>query len=180
MINQIEPTTVVPGLERIEASARLLRKIHDDGIALCAEYEAELLALEKRFAPRLRRAADNITEATAELIDLVEAAEPLFEKPRTRTFFGIRVGFMKQRGEIRIEDEPGTIARIEKLMAPKEAAGLIKTTKKLVKTALGALPGDVLKKLGVQIAADTDAPFLKVVEGDAVKRMAAMIGSGEE
>jgi hypothetical protein len=154
-----------------------LRKAHDAGIDLASEYEAELLALEKRFHNRLTNAATNINDAAATVEFIVAARPDLFEKPKTQTYYGIRVGWMKQPGQVQIENEPDTIARIEKLLSPKDAAGVIKTTKKLVKKALSALPGDVLKKIGVAIGADTDIPFVKPTEGDGLKKLNGLIAA---
>jgi hypothetical protein len=167
-------------LETIAAGCKKLRASCDAAEKVVNEYEAEKLALEKRFSPRLIAAADRIKTDLGIVITDLAAAKPLFRERKTETFFGFRVGWMKQPGKVEFADEADTIARIEKLLAPKESAGLIKVTKKLVKKALSALPGDVLKKIGVTVGADSEAPFLKVVEGDAMKRLNALLQQEEE
>ncbi len=170
-----EEQSHIPMTTQISDACLVIRKAHARANTLVGEYEAELLVLEKRYTARLEAAAQTIADATAEVEFLVASSPDLFVKPKTAEVFGIKVGWVKQPGQVMIENEPDTIARIEKALAPKEAAGLIKVTKKLVKKALSALPGDVLKKIGVAIGVDTDLPVVKPTEGDAAKKLAALL-----
>ncbi len=169
-------------LEDIQSLCKALRTSCDAGEKVVNEFEAEKLALEKRFAGRFVKAADNIRADMDELLIALATSRDLFRgAKKTETFFGFRVGFMKKPGKVVVVDEADTIARIEKLLSPKEQSGLLKVTKSLVKKGLSALPGDLLKKLGVTLEADTEAPFVKAEEGDAMKRLNALIQQdGEE
>ena len=171
-----------PTMEEIQALCKNLRSAHDAALVVADEFEAQKLALEKKFAPRLQAAAERINAAGGTLVLALTAAQPLFAEPKTQTFYGIRVGWMKGKGVIAYEaDEATVIERAERLLAGKALGAVVKTTKKLVKKGLSALPADMLRRLGVTIGDTGDVPFVKPVEGDAIKKINALLkGAGEE
>lgn len=169
-----------PAMLELQSLCKNLRAAHDAALTVCDDYEAQKLALEKKFSPALVKSAEAIKMRNLTLHLALEDSAALFTEPKTQTFFGIRVGWMKAKGTISFTDEATVIARAEDLLTKPQAAGVIKTTKKLVKKALSELSADVLRKLGVTLTADTDVPFIKPVEGDAVKKLNALLKGSEE
>lgn len=137
--------------------------------------ESELAAVRKRY---LRRIMDQVAVTTARkaaLVCALEDSKTQFDKPRTRVFDGIKVGFRKLEGKIEIADEQKTVDKIYEIF-PEEAADVyVKIEHTPVKAALEKLDAATLKKLGVQVTADTDAVVIKPLDGELEKLVAALL-----
>ncbi|ALC15629.1 hypothetical protein DSOUD_0842 [Desulfuromonas soudanensis] len=148
-------------------------------LALVQELQDEIEGTKRKRLPAIKEAAADLTIAHEALYAEVEGAAPLFEKPKTRTFAGIRVGFKKEKGKIVIEDEETTIALIRKVV-PKLADQLVQKKEYCLKTGLEQLPAATLKMIGVTITADTDAVYIKPIGDDIDKFVGALLEEGEK
>lgn len=125
----------------------------------------------------------HITEATADaamarenLRKAVEQNPHLFEKPKTVTLCGIRVGVMKQKGKVTFDDESKVIARIRTKLPKDQAELLIRTTEQLHKPGVYDLTASDLKRLGIRIEDDCDAIVIKPsADSDSGKMAATLI-----
>jgi hypothetical protein len=163
-------------LNEIELKTKLFADAHE---ALSAEVTILAVRLERAqrdalptIKDRLRRLAERAAVLQAAL---KESAE-LFEKPRTRVFHGVQVGFRKKIGGLTWEDDETVVARIEKLFGER-APEFLHIAKKPDAAALGKLAVCELMKLGVQVEKDTDAVVLRPVDGDAEKLVRALLGN---
>lgn len=134
--------------------------------------------LQRRHMRGIRSAVAKATTAHDALAAAVAEAPDLFEKPRTRTMHGIRVGITKQRGEVVVSDEPTTIALIRKHL-PDQAETLIRTKESVAKSQLGDLPAKDLKRIGVEITADTDSVTIKAADNELDKLLQALLNDDE-
>jgi hypothetical protein len=136
--------------------------------------ERDIARITANYMPQIRSTADVLVARRADLAMQIDSNRPLFEKPRTRIFSDIKVGLQKQKGSIDFEDEEKTIALIEKHF-PDRLDDLAPATRKLSKTALANLTAADLKKIGVEITADTDAVLIKPQDSDVEKAVAALL-----
>ena len=170
---------LVPTLAGIE------EKTHDHAKALrnlltaVAGAEADIAMAKAKHRERLLILAETATATRAGLAAAIEAAPELFMKPKTRTFYGVKVGYGKQKGKTVVKDEAKTIKRIRSLFSKKQADALINTTEKVVKAAIGRLTGAEIKKIGVRVEDDTDIVVIKPTGGDVDKLIAALLEEGD-
>ena len=127
---------------------------------------------------RLKTRIAELAESRETLQAMLESQPGLFERPRTRTFHGIKVGFTKGRGKVEIPNEDYTVKRIKELYQD-DLGVLIQTTEKPIKTALEKLPAAELKKLGVHIADADDQVVIKAADSEIDKLIAALMDDEE-
>ncbi|HUS37337.1 MAG TPA: hypothetical protein VM680_18465 [Verrucomicrobiae bacterium] len=113
------------------------------------------------------------------LFDAIAESPALFVKPRTRTFDNIKVGLQKQKGAFIIADPERTKELIAKHY-PDRLDELAPSERTLSKKALGNMTGAELKKIGVEVEADTDAVIIKPTDSDVDKAVAALLADASE
>lgn len=133
-----------------------------------------IAGLRSVHLPRIRAQADNVATNRAQLHHLIDSNRPLFDKPRTRIFSDIKVGLQKQKGKTVIADPDRTVALIEKHF-PDRLEELAPSKRTLAREALANLTAAELKKIAVEITADTDAIIIKPQDSDVEKAVAALL-----
>lgn len=136
-------------------------------------------AIKRRMLQRLRNAVARLRTEHADLLALIAAHPELFDKPRTRVFHGVRVGWMKERGKLDIADVAMTVKALRKLLGG-DADVYIKTTEAPIRSALANLPAKDLQRIGVAVTDDTDTPFIKAADGEIEKLIDALLGDIDE
>jgi hypothetical protein len=160
--------TVVASLTEVYADA------HRALAARVRTLDDEMRASKKRHLPSIIKLASAAKEAYTNLEASLEENKGVFAKPKTRTFFGITVGFRKRVGTMQWADDEAVVALIKKLFKPL-ADVLIKTTEKPVADAIGKLPASDVKKLGITVGEDTDAVVIKVSDTEVDKLVSALM-----
>jgi len=107
-------------------------------------------------------------------------SRPLFEKPKSQTMHGVRVGWRKGSGGIDFEDADQVVRLIKKHYSEDEQELLIITKEKPNKDALEQLAVDELKKLGCTVEDTADVPFIKDAAGDVDKIVKALLKEATE
>lgn len=131
------------------------------------------------YMPEIRKQADEVAHTRGAIHFLIETNRALFEKPKTRTFADIKVGLQKQKGSIVIKDEAKTLALIA-LEYPEKIDVLAPMKRTISKAALNNLTGAELKKLAVEIEADTDEVIIKPQDSDVEKAVAALLAETQQ
>ena len=161
---------------------------------LCRRYAEELNALDAlteriQYARRkavhdklqaLKQCVSRVSACKDEITDALASAPALFEKPRTRSFDGIKVGFRKQKGKVVLDDEPATILRIRERLPVEQAELLIRIKESVVKEAVNDLTAADLKRLGIRLTQDTDEPVINAARTDLDKLVDALLEDGAE
>jgi hypothetical protein len=166
-------------MNQIELAAKKYADARARMTCIVAELETDMDVIKKAALPKLRRAVAAAAEHHDALKALVEAAPELFEKPKTATFHGIRLGYMKGKGKIEWDDADQVVRLIEKHY-PLQADVLITTTKKPAKDALNNLTAAELKKLGISIEDGGEAVFIKPVDSAVDKMVDALLKAATE
>lgn len=127
------------------------------------------------FIEQVKTAAQQAGERHRLLMTLIEDAPELFKETKTWTLHGVRMGYKKMPGKMEILNPESTIKRMREDF-PELAVTAIAVKESVVKKALSAQPAEVLKKLGISITCDTDAPFIKLTD-DEVQKLIDLITS---
>lgn len=141
--------------------------------------QAQIERLRAEHINGIRAAVREAADAHDALRGLVEAHPECFTKPKTLTISGIRVGYMKQKGQVVIEDEAAVIGRIRKLLPADQAELLIRVRESVHKPAVYDLTAGDLKRLGITVTADEDAVVIKPVDGEVDKLVNALLADAE-
>ena len=162
----------------LESLAQQYRHARDQLAEAVNELE---LAVQHLRAKRLPIIKDRVATAIGIKDALREAGEAnpaLFEKPRTRTLHGIRLGYKKGRGQISWADGNKVVSLIRRYF-PEQADTLIRVTESPVKPALNNLSTGDLRRIGVTVIEAGDEVFIKPVDGEVDKLVDALLKDDE-
>ena len=165
--------------ERME---RLCRGYADARGAL--EEVAEEIDRARRHAVRrrVRRLRNRAAEASAARDALereIEASPQLFDRPRTRSFEGVKVGFQKQKGSCVVADAARTMQLVRKHLPDREE-DLVNVKETLAKAGLTKLTGGELKKIGVHVTDAVDKIVIATAASEVEKLVDALLESVED
>lgn len=141
--------------------------------------EAELAEARRRHITGIKRAAEAAARRREALSAAVDESRPLFEKPRTQIIHGIRVGVMKDKGQLAWDDDAQVVALIRRHLS-EQADTLIKVTERPVKAALQQLTAAELKRIGVRLIETGDTVYIKPADSEIDKLVDALLASMEE
>lgn len=162
-------------LERIEKLCGDYDAALSELDTVCQTAEAEIAAVKREHMKVLLKRVKVTRNAAAALRREIEANPALFDRPKTRTFNNVRVGYRKGSGKIELGDEGKVVTLIRKHL-PDQAGLLIKTVESPVKKAMTGLSATDLKRIGVTIADATDEVVIKPMDGSVEKLAAALLG----
>ena len=140
--------------------------------------ESELESIKRRKLRGIKEAVRKVKTIEAELHDTIEASPELFEKPRTQVISGIKVGILKSKGKITVEDDEKVVKLIRKYFSDQEDV-LINTKETPVKKALGNLSAAELKRIGVTIEDTGDQVVIKSTDSNVDKLVSALLKEAE-
>jgi len=143
-----------------------------------AALQSVISKAKKAYLPHIRKSAERAADKHRELQEAIEASPALFQKPKTVIFHGVRVGFMKGKGEITWEDTAQVVKLIKKNF-PDQVDVLIKVSESPVKTALAQLSVADLKKLGVTVTETDDQVVIKPTDSEIDKIVNAILKEDE-
>jgi len=156
----------------------VLTKRYADATGVLSDQLTELgerrRALAREHLPIIKRQVTAARNAKAALSAAIDESPELFVKPRTVTFHGVRVGFQKAKGRIEFDDADQVVKLIRKHF-PEQFDVLVKTTERPVKDALAQLSAADLKKLGINVVADSDEVLIKDASGEIEKLVEALL-----
>lgn len=133
-------------------------------------------AVKREHLPGIRQAVVAAKGDLERLYQMVDESRELFEKPRTRTFHDIRVGVMKQRGKVVVDDEAKTIKLIREQLPAAQAELLIKVTERVHKPAVYDLEARDLRRLAIALTDDTDVVTIKLGDSATDRLVNDLVG----
>lgn len=164
-----------PTMQEIESLAKVFAGARTELADRLNALREEQEAAKRRRLQGIKNALGRVQAGYDELKGAVEAAPELFDKPKTRVLHGIRVGWMKQRGKIEIDDNDACVASLRRVLGIEEAKPYIKVTESPIRKALEGLTASILKRCGVRVSDDVDAVVVKAADGDLDKLIDALI-----
>jgi hypothetical protein len=141
-----------------------------------AECQIEQQAIIRRKRHGIQLAADRTRDAKAKLEAAIEANPHLFEKPRTQTIEGIRIGFQKGRGKIIVSDKA---IELIKRHRPDLEEQLINIKESVNKTALSDLSTSELRKIGCSVIETGDQVLISTPKDNLEKLVDALLEDAE-
>lgn len=142
------------------------------------ELQSGITALKKQSLPKIRRQAERVAEKYIALHGAIEAAPDLFVKPKTVIFHGVKIGYVKGRGEITWEDTDQVLKLIKKHF-PDQVDMLIKIEEKPIKAALAQLAVADLKRIGVTVTETNDQIVIKPTDSEIDRLVNALLKDEE-
>ncbi len=162
-------------IEDIEAKAKALASARAELSDRLTRIKEEQDAIKNRLLTGVRNSLARARDAYDALHEAVSESPELFEKPKTRTLHGVRLGWMKQRGKLLWEDDKVLIDALRKLLG-EEAEGFIRTTEKPISARLQDLSAKQLQRIGVAVTDDTEVVVIKTADDALDKLLDALIG----
>ncbi len=160
----------------LELQAQDYRQARDALAAAVSALAAEVQAAKDRRMPAIKRLMLAVAEAEGAVRFAVgEMPMSFWDKPRTRTLHGVRIGYLKGKGKVVFDDAQAVCARIRRLL-PEQAETLIRVREEPLRQALAELPADILRRLGVTLADAGDTVVVRDVAGELDKMLEALIG----
>ncbi len=168
--------TEMTPLSTIEAQALAYRQARDRLQSLVAALEADIQSLKLARMPRLREALATLADTESRLrADVGASPAELWQKPRTRTFHGVKVGYAKQRGRVEFDDEAKVIERMRRLLPKDQAELLVRVREAVHKPAVYDLTAADLRRLGITVTADCDQIVVQDVAGELDRAIDALL-----
>lgn len=164
----------MPSLADIETRAKKYADARERVTAIVTALNEAMNLLKKSELPKLRKAIASAAEHHDALKALITDAPDLFVKPKTVTFHGLRLGYMKGKGKIEWADADQVVRLIKKHF-PEQADALIATTEKPVKDAINGLTAAELKKIGISVTEGGEVVFIKPVDSAVDKMVDALL-----
>lgn len=167
-------------LEDLQRRATVLSQTRDRLRDLLATMQAGIDTVKNGSLPDIRRVARTIARQHTKLADLIAANTDLFVKPRSYVQDGLKFGMQKQKGKLTWDDDEKLCARIRKLvdegaLTAEQAELCVRSKETPVAAALEKLDAKLIKRLGISVGADTDAPLIKSVDSEVEKAVNAVL-----
>jgi hypothetical protein len=145
-------------VELAELRSRLRRKFEARQLAATAAVAA--------YDQDIRQLQAQCTAARGSLLDHLGAARDLFNKPKTREFAGITVGFEKERDSVMLPPDELLVDRIEKMLPPAQSGTLLDRTVTVIRQAFKKLPTETLQRLGCSVVKGGDKAVVRANDDD--------------
>jgi hypothetical protein len=171
LLNQNKPMT----LTEIQKLAARLSAVRAELQAVIDRLQLKQNAAMTDAMPDIRRCVGSAAEKHAAIICAVDGNRSLFERPKSQIVEGIKFGLRKGAGGISWEDDDQVVNLIDKNFTKPEAALLIKTTRKPIKSAINDLDVSDLKKIGCTIEDTGNVAFAKPVDTAVDKIVNALL-----
>lgn len=167
-------------MEELEIKCKELRIKQDTLSDLSAELNRGLEKVKDEYMATLKQAVREVADSRADIHNYVNSHREQFDKTRSQTLHGIKVGLQKGRGIVECDDETRALDWIHKNCAPDEVEVLIKRSEKLNKPALNDIEASDLKAMGVRIVQTGDKIVIKDTDGEIEKLIASMLKEKEK
>lgn len=139
----------------------------------------EIEKAKRKALPGIRSAVDKTAEAHSALHGVLEENPRLFDRPRTQTFFNVKVGYRKGKGEISWKDTDRVVELIRQ-HASAHFDALVKTEYTPRKDALAEASAEDLKAFGVKVGSNDDEVLIKPTDGEIDKLVTALLKNAVE
>lgn len=143
-------------------------------VAIVQEINDEIDSIKRRKMISIKAAVAKSKEKKAVLEEAISDSKDCFVKPRTIILHGIKIGFLKGRGKIELDD-PDQVVKLIKKHFPEQAEVLIKTTEVPIKDLLNSMSAADLKKLGISVQDSDDQIVIKAVDSNVDKLVNALL-----
>lgn len=167
-------------MEQIESKTKVYADKRAALSALVGDLHTEIETAKRKYITAIKQAVAEAADAYSELHAAIDESRELFDRPRTKTLYGVKVGIQKQRGEVVIDDEERTIELIRKQLPDTQVELLIRTRRYVHKPSCYDLTAADLKRLAIKIENDSDKVIIKPTDGEVDKLVNALLKDAEK
>lgn len=167
-------------LKELEPLAAKYGTARGELAVLVGALQDEVRGVQRTYLARIKRLVAAAKEAREQLAIEIDKSKELFEKPRTRTLHGVKIGYAKGKGRIVWDDEEKVIARIRAQLPKDQVELLIRETEAVHKPSVYDLVASDLKRLGIRIEGDGDEIVIKDATGEVDKLVEALLAEEPE
>ena len=167
-------------MEELEIKCKELREEQDILSELSTELNQAFEQVKADYMADIKKAVRAVADKRADIHNWVDGNRELFDKSRSQTLHGIRVGLQKGRGVVECDDEVKAIGWIQKNCTKSEVEVLVKRSERLNKPALNDIEASDLKAMGVRIVNTGDKIIIKDTDGEIEKLIASMLREKEK
>jgi len=168
----------MPRMDEIESLTGEFAKSREALSLQLQNLRAEQEACKRQRMHWIRQALIRFKTAHENLKNAVQGSADIFQSPKTRMLHGIKVGFMKQRGKLEIDDPDKTVKLIRKHL-PDLADVLINVKEVPARSTLITVTASDLKRIGVRVTDDVDAVVIKPADSELDKLIDALLNDDE-
>ncbi|MQX36847.1 host-nuclease inhibitor Gam family protein [Roseospira navarrensis] len=164
----------MPTLGDIEGLAKTYSETHAKLADEVRALEEEMARARRQRIARIRRLVSGASNARDRLAAAVGDAPDLFQKPRTLTLHGVKVGFAKGKGKLDFTDAARVCDLIRKHF-PDQVETLVKVSETPVKGALNQMSAAELRRIGVTVVEADDEVVVRVTDTEIDKMVDALL-----
>ena len=172
-------TTTETTLLSIDREAQKLGRDWIDLVEACNSLQATIEAAKRAAAPAIRRLAQAVQTRRAELAQTVAENPHLFDRPRSQTMHGWRIGIEKGRGKVTWADDERVVELITRHMGDR-LDDLVRTKRTPDRAAIGKMSVTELRLIGCSIAGADDQIVVRPVATDAERLVAGFLDAAVE
>lgn len=161
-------------LGEIEKRAAVFAKVRGELAMVLDALRTTLESEKKRLIRPIKELAAKAAEAEANLRSAIESAPELFQRPKTLSLHGVKVGYRTNAGKIAFEDED-TVLKLMQRYFEDRLDLLVRVKRNVNKDALKALTAPELAKLGCRIEGAGEEVVVSVVDDEVEKLVGKLI-----
>lgn len=166
-------------LGQVEQKTRAYAIARKELTECVADLQEQLAKLQEARMFKVRRLADKVAERHADLRTAIEASSGSFKRPRTRVFFGVKVGMKKAVGGLKWANKERVVQLIRKHY-PERFSLLVKVEESPLRKPLSQLTAAELKKLSVTVVESGDVVVIAPADSETDKLVAALLAAASE
>ena len=140
---------------------------------LSGELRIERQRVVRKRMRGLRTRVADVSAAKDALMQAIKASPEVFERPRSRSVEGIKIGFRKKPGTLNYN--PPRSIRLIREQIPEQAEALIQIKESIVASAVKNLDAGTLARIGISMTGVDDEPFITVAKSDLDKLVDALL-----
>lgn len=166
-------------LESLTKQTAEYAKIRRNALDIAGQMQAEIEAVQEKYNKQIIRAVTKMTEEHEALSSAINTSKSLFEKTKSMTIDGIKIGFQKGKDKLSISDTEKAADKLATLIdgaylaGNKALADLLQAAVKpkwvLVDSALKQLDTSMLNDIGITYIPATDDVLIKPQDSDSTK-----------
>jgi hypothetical protein len=166
-------------LNEIDALARAYGDARDALKERVAALNDQVEMLKRQHLPAIKRAVAAAATRHDTLKGAIEESPDLFLKPKTVLIHGLRLGYLKSRGEL-AWDDPAQVVKLIRRHLGDQFENLVKVAESPIKSALAQLSAADLKRIGVMVIETGEQPFIKPTDTEIDRLVEALLREAQE
>ena len=152
--------------------SQALNGLNDQVSALNAQIDA----VKKQHLAGIKSSVKQVKNLESKLTEQIQGCDGCFVKPQSLIFSGIKVGYRKKKGSIKVSKN--TVELIKSKLTDQKQT-LISITETVSKTAAAKLSIGEAKKVGIEVVADSNVVVIRAMDSNVDKLVKQLLADDE-